>query len=217
MWRSRLSKAWDWVCSRRLVGEDEHHLFYAEFVEKGKPEKRYVEYKDNDITQASDRLPIEWWSWLHNRRDDAPSTAEIIASIRARERLASRVAVLEAEDERQRLRQMSGMTSDSNTEPNTLAPQITGTQDVINAAKAAGEELAARRRRKALERLQGAAVPPTAPADKRPPVLSDHDNDVSNTPSRERNTFPDPTVSNIVFVQSASVQEEITLMHCAPD
>lgn len=111
MWRIRLSRAWDWLRSRRLVGEDEHHLYYTEFIEKGKPERRYVEYKDQNITHSSDRMPIEWWSWLHSRRDDTPSAEEIASSEARQARLAERVAILEAEDEKQRLRQFAGSVS----------------------------------------------------------------------------------------------------------
>lgn len=139
MWRMRLSRTWDWIRSRTLVGEDKHHLFYSEFVSKGKPERRYVEFKDQNITHSSDRMSIEWWSWLHNRRDNIPTVEEIQLSERQQQRLAERVAVLEAEDEKQRLRQFAG------TSPKT---------------KATEEEVKARRRKKALLGLINAAVPP---------------------------------------------------------
>lgn len=143
MWRARLSKTWDWLRSRRLVGEDEHHLFFSEFVESGKPERRYVEYKDRNITHSSDRMPIEWWSWLHNRRDVVPTTLELAASETARHRLAERVAVLEAEDERERLRQMSGLSQAAGGGTGEAAVQ---------------EEVQAKRRRKVLLRLHNAAT-----------------------------------------------------------
>lgn len=108
MWKSGLARTWDWILSRRLVGEDRYHLFYSEFVAKGKPEKRYVEYKDKNITHSSDRMPIEWWSWLHNRRDSIPTLEELEFSELKKEHLAEKVAILEAEDEKQRLRQFSG-------------------------------------------------------------------------------------------------------------
>lgn len=142
MWRSRSFRIWDWLRSRRLVGEDQHHFFYAEFVASDKPERRYVEYKDRDITNSSDRMTIEWWSWLHNRRDSVPSDEEIMISALKKETLAKRVAVLEAEDEKQRLRQFSG------------AP-------IPNVRE---EEAQARRRKKVLLNLSRAAGPPNVNA-----------------------------------------------------
>lgn len=159
MWRTRFSKLWDWVRSRRLVGEDENHLFYSEFVEKGKPERRYVEFKDSNALDSSDRMPVEWWSWLHNRREDVPSEEEIVSSVRARERLAERVAEIEQEDERQRIRQMIAPSQESNPVYDTavIAPSGIDEPNRANVA-AARDELAARRRRRALERLQDAST-----------------------------------------------------------
>lgn len=141
MWRTRISRTWDWLRSRKLVGEDQHHLYYTEFIEKGKPERRYVEYKDNDITSASDRMHIEWWSWLHNRRDTVPSPDEIAISDIKQQQLAQRVAILEAEDEKQRLRQFSGSV------PNKHNTSYTE------------EEARAKRRNKVMMRLANAASP----------------------------------------------------------
>lgn len=140
MWRTRLSKTWDWIRSRQLVGEDQHHFFYTEFISKGKPERRYVEFKDQNITHSSDRMSIEWWSWLHNRRDYTPSIEEIAMSELQQQTLAERVAVLEAEDERQRLRQFAGSSPGGR-------------------AKSTEEEARARRRKKALLRLVDASSP----------------------------------------------------------
>eukprot|EP00177_Eucheuma_denticulatum_P000914 GFKZ01001657.1.p2 GENE.GFKZ01001657.1~~GFKZ01001657.1.p2 ORF type:complete len:196 (+),score=31.26 GFKZ01001657.1:680-1267(+) len=140
MWRARISRTWDWLRSRKLVGEDQHHLYYTEFIEKGKPERRYVEYKDNDITNASDRMHVEWWSWLHNRRDTVPSPDEIALSEMKQQQLAQRVAILEAEDEKQRLRQFAGAG------PNSTS-------------RAKEEEGQARRRNKVMMRLAKAAAP----------------------------------------------------------
>lgn len=133
MWRTRFSRTWNWLRSRKLVGEDEHHLFYTEFIEEGKPERRYVEYKDSDITQSSDRMHIEWWSWLHNRRDSVPTAEEIAHAILKQERLKANVARIEAEDEKQRLRQFAGGKASS------------------------PEDVAERRKRKAFTRLEEAA------------------------------------------------------------
>lgn len=147
MWRARISRTWDWLRSRKLVGEDRYHLYYTEFIERGKPERRYVEYKDNDITAASDRMHIEWWSWLHNRRDTVPSPHEIALSEIKQQQLAQRVAILEAEDEKQRLRQFAGAAQ-------SKPPHATE------------EEAVARRRNKAMMRLARAAAPADhAPAD----------------------------------------------------
>lgn len=108
MWRARLSRTVDWLLSRRLMGEDAHHWFYTEFVARGAPERRYVLYKDRDHTHSSDRMAVEWWAWLHGRRDAVPG-AEELARARGREKgLAERVKVLEAEDEKMRLRQFAG-------------------------------------------------------------------------------------------------------------
>lgn len=145
MWRSRLSRTWDWLRSRKLVGEDEHHFFYTEFISADKPERRYVEYKDHNITHSSDRMAIEWWSWLHNRRDDTPSREELAMSEAKQQRLAEKVAILEAEDEKQRLRQFAG-------------------GQVAQTAQAAEEEVRARRRKKAMMRLTNAASPGGADA-----------------------------------------------------
>lgn len=137
MWRTRLARTWDWIRSRRLVGEDEHHLYYSEFVAKGKSERRYVEYKDRDITQSSDRMPIEWWSWLHNRRDAEPTPDEIALSERKQQNLAERVAILEAEDEKQRLRQYAG----SNQYPARAERRAARRRDVLESlAKAASPD-----------------------------------------------------------------------------
>lgn len=166
MSRSRLSKLLDWVRSRRLVGEDDHHLFFTEFVEKGKPERRYVEYKDNNLTHSSDRMAIEWWSWLHNRRETVPTNEEVAASAQALRKLAERVAVLEAEDERQRLRQQQNMNAHheddqySGPSADAAAAVLMGASSGrADESKANEEEVGARRRRKALERLKNASAP----------------------------------------------------------
>lgn len=136
MWRTRLSKVWDWLKSRRLVGEDDHHLYYSEFIQQNKPDRRYVEYKDKNILHSSDRMSVEWWAWLHNRRDTIPTDLEIKKADEKRRLLAMRVAALEAEDEKQRLRQFSGAP---------MSPLRS--------------EAEARRRKKAMMRLSQAASP----------------------------------------------------------
>lgn len=171
-------------------------MFFTEFVEKGKPERRYVEYKDNNITHSSDRMAIEWWSWLHNRRETVPTNAEIAASARALQKLAERVAVLEAEDERQRLRQQNmnvhrtGNDGDQYSGPNAdaAAAVLMGGSSGRTDASANQEEVGARRRRKALERLKNASAPGAG-----------MDSAVVSTPksgefNHERNVHEEPTV-----------------------
>eukprot|EP00186_Timspurckia_oligopyrenoides_P001161 CAMPEP_0182446088 /NCGR_PEP_ID=MMETSP1172-20130603/3984_1 /TAXON_ID=708627 /ORGANISM="Timspurckia oligopyrenoides, Strain CCMP3278" /LENGTH=146 /DNA_ID=CAMNT_0024641969 /DNA_START=233 /DNA_END=673 /DNA_ORIENTATION=+ len=51
-------------------------------------------------------LPVEWWSWLHGSRDDIPTKEELMASALKREQLKQRVAKIDAEDKKQRLRQL---------------------------------------------------------------------------------------------------------------
>ena len=91
-------------------------MYYFEYVAKGKPERRCVEYKDRVILNSSDRMPIQWWSWLHNRRDTVPTPDEIARSELQKEILAEKVAILEAEDEKQRLRQFAGAAHDLSKE-----------------------------------------------------------------------------------------------------
>ncbi|KAI0564991.1 NADH ubiquinone oxidoreductase subunit NDUFA12 [Gracilaria domingensis] len=167
MWRSRLTRALDWLKSRRLVGEDEHHLFYSEFIEKGKPERRYVEYKDSNILDSSDRMAVEWWAWLHNRRDTIPSIEEIQESELRKHVLAQRVAVIEMEDEKQRLRQFSG------------APRTRSTS-----------EAEAKRRKKVMMRLSKAASP--AATDYDPGIVPVSNEEYMNESRTERNTAEEP-------------------------
>ena len=139
-----MSRTIDWLWSRRLIGEDENHRFYTEFVEKGKPEKRYVEYKDRNITHSTDRMPIEWWSWLHNRRDIPPTPEELVASEQRQRHLAQKVAILEAEDEKQRLRQFSAPKSETIEEKRTrrqaeVRQQLTQASAMPSSARPSGD------------------------------------------------------------------------------
>lgn len=163
MWRTRFSRAWDWLRSRKLVGEDEHHLYYTEFIERGKRERRYVEYKDQNITHSSDRMPVEWWSWLHNRRNNAPSVEEIALSEVKQEQLAERVSILEAEDEKQRLRQFAGSMS--------------GRKESMTE-----EEIRAKRRKNVMVRLAKAASP-ASPEDGKDVVVA---TEVESMPDGEK-------------------------------
>lgn len=190
MWRSRLSRTIDWLWSRRLIGEDENHRFYAEFLEKGKPEKRYVEYKDQNITHSTDRMPIEWWSWLHNRRDTAPTPEELVASEQRQRHLAQKVAILEAEDEKQRLRQFSSPKSETMEEKKT------------------------RRQTEVRKQLtQAAAMPSTArPSgglDIVPSVIPSRSMDQGND---KRNEEEEPQVRELIFYSIFAKQFECTLL-----
>lgn len=106
MWRSRLSTLWDRAVGRRLVGKDSHgnNFFLQSSSEAGKAARRIVEHPDGSPDSAS--MDIEWWSWLHGRREehDTPLPAELKRAAKAREDLAERVAVINAEDAKNRLR-----------------------------------------------------------------------------------------------------------------
>lgn len=104
-WRARLASAVNWLRSRQEVGKDGRHIFYSEYVGKGVPEKRYVEFLDGDLTDSSHGMPTEWWAWLHNRRDAPPTPEELQRSSVQAERLQQRVQRLEDDDARERLRQ----------------------------------------------------------------------------------------------------------------
>lgn len=184
MWRGRMLRAWDWLRSRRLVGEDEHHLFYSEFIARDEPERRYVEYKDRDHLSSSDRMHTEWWAWLHHRRKGTPTETELADDARRRAILATRVAQLEADDERNRLRYATGS--------NTMSPDG-------STATAAAEEHAARRRRDVLLGLQRAAMPGSGPPSDALTSPSDRDRD-----RLVRNDNDDPVVSLRIFLISSS-------------
>jgi NADH:ubiquinone oxidoreductase subunit len=102
MWRSKFAGAWDWMASRALVGHDAIGNSYFVSTTKGVPPKRFVEFRDGVPNMES--MPIEWWAWLHRRRDEPPTEKELMRAIKMSEILAERVAVLNAEDEKDRLR-----------------------------------------------------------------------------------------------------------------
>ncbi len=104
-WRTRWGAAINWLRSRREIGREGRHTFFAEYVGQGQPERRYVEYADGDLTDSSHGMATEWWAWLHGRREDPPTAMEIERSRRSAAALAKRVAALEDEDRRERLRQ----------------------------------------------------------------------------------------------------------------
>lgn len=200
MSRSRLWKnIVDWVWSRRQVGEDAHHRFYAEFISKGVPERRYVEYKDGNHIHASDRMDTEWWSWLHNRRSLPPTEEELATKMKQKHILEQRVQAIEMEEERRRLR----MSFHNRNQQNAAE------RDVL-------------RRRRTLLRLQQAASPrqagptpggddppsssrPDAPPHEDPPHpdarhLSKSQGDST---AEDRNVKEEPTVSLLFNLTSA--------------
>lgn len=107
-WRGQVTRVVNWLRSRRKVGQDGRHTFYAEYMGLENPEKRYVEYEDGDICDSSHGMHTEWWAWLHNRRDEPPTASEITAARARAVALQRRVQIIEEEDARQRLRQFAG-------------------------------------------------------------------------------------------------------------
>lgn len=106
MWRSQLSSLYNRAVGRRLVGRDTHgNIFFLQSsTEPGKAARRVVEHPDGAPDSSS--MDIEWWAWLHGRREeeDVPLPAELQRAAKARDDLAERVAVINAEDEKDRLR-----------------------------------------------------------------------------------------------------------------
>jgi NADH:ubiquinone oxidoreductase subunit len=105
MWRSKMAVAWDWMASRKAVGRDVAGNFYYVSTTKGVPTRRFVEFKDG--VPSTETMPIEWWAWLHRRRDLPPTEEELARATRQSEALAERVAILNAEDEKDRLRSLA--------------------------------------------------------------------------------------------------------------
>lgn len=106
MWRSQLSSLYNRAVGRRLVGKDNHgNLFFLQAsTEPGKAARRVVEHPSGAPDSSS--MDIEWWAWLHGRREeeDIPLPAELQRAAKARDDLAERVSVIDAEDEKDRLR-----------------------------------------------------------------------------------------------------------------
>lgn len=106
MWRSRLSTLWDRALSRRLVGRDNQgNNFYLQAPQApGDASRRIAEHKDG--APDANLMDVEWWAWLHHRRDedDLPSAAELARAAQARAELAERVRIIDAEDAKDRLR-----------------------------------------------------------------------------------------------------------------
>mmetsp|Transcript_18514 Transcript_18514/g.32140 ORF Transcript_18514/g.32140 Transcript_18514/m.32140 type:complete len:175 (-) Transcript_18514:680-1204(-) len=105
MWRGRVARIVDWLYSRSLVGKDLQGNAYYIYYRANEPEKRMVEYI-NKYDQDAKHLPIEGYSWLVHSRADFPKETELRESEEKRRILQMRVAAIEAEDNKQRLRQI---------------------------------------------------------------------------------------------------------------
>lgn len=183
MSRGRLWKGVvDWLWSRRQVGEDAYHRYYAEYVGKGVAERRYVEYKDGNHVHASDRMDTEWWSWLHNRRSLPPTEEELLIKRQQQHVLAQRVQAIELEEERRRLRSLHNRNRQDHHTP-TPSPG----EPPANAA-----ERDVRRRQRTLLRLQQAASPQQND-------LMENREDRSGSPAYESSTRDDTLDSGAQF------------------
>lgn len=130
MWRARLLALWDRVLSRRLVGTDSHgNKYYIQDL-RGRKERRIVEYRGGMMSTRE--VPVEWWAWLHLRRESPPTPEELARAARARESLAERVAALDAEDRKERLRGLYSpkvwAESPSGSEKHAILMQIASAQ-----------------------------------------------------------------------------------------
>jgi NADH:ubiquinone oxidoreductase subunit len=108
MWRARLASACDWLVARSLAGTDSWGNKYYTQAVKGRADRRYVEFRDG--SPSPETMPVQWWAWLHGRRDAPPSPAELARAEADQEALAARVAVLCAEDAKERLRGLGDRT-----------------------------------------------------------------------------------------------------------
>lgn len=110
--RSSWRRIIDWCLSRKAVGTDkEGNVYFEETKQTGSVRKRFVKYTNDSVPDVHS-VPVEWWSWLHYMREDAPSEEEILKHEAHRATVAEKVAKLEAEDRKQRLKQfVSGASS----------------------------------------------------------------------------------------------------------
>lgn len=200
MSRGRLWKGVvDWLWSRRQVGEDVYHRYYAEFTGRGKPDRRYVEYKDGNHIHASDRMDTEWWSWLHHRRDVPPTQQELEGKRNQKQILAQRVQAIEVEEERRRLR--SSLQSQTHQNNNTRS------------SNGSIDDVIAHRRRKVSMRLQQAALP------KETSTALSEIHPMTSRPVPSSISRPKPSKSNALIknadVDDHSVREEPTVSFTA--
>eukprot|EP00871_Galdieria_phlegrea_P000315 jgi/Galph1/1284/GphlegSOOS_G5989.1 len=103
----------DYVLSRKEVGIDRQgNVYFEETKQVGTAKKRFVKYRD-ESTPDVHSVPVEWWSWLHYMRDTPPTEEEIASHEAYRARVAEKVAKIEAEDNKQRLRQFASTSMSS--------------------------------------------------------------------------------------------------------
>jgi len=104
--------------------------YYLEHVRAGEKERRSVQYAERvpDIHA----LPMEWWSWLRHTRRLPPTALEIRESDARRARLAERVAALESEDLKQRIREQSTKSTGNEEalEPRGITASLSGSYPV---------------------------------------------------------------------------------------
>jgi NADH:ubiquinone oxidoreductase subunit len=110
--RSSWRRILDWCLSRKAVGRDKQgNVYFEETRQTGSVRKRFVKYTDESSPDVHS-VPVEWWSWLHYMREEAPSDEEISRHEAHRAKVAEKVAKIEAEDHKQRLKQfVSGASS----------------------------------------------------------------------------------------------------------
>lgn len=106
------------VFKQELVGIDKignKYYRYPDTDPNGNPvEKRIVDLVEQEYDPES--IPPEWMSWLHRFRDEVPTDEEIERLQASRADLKQRVAALDEEEYKRRLRleslQAEGMSSD---------------------------------------------------------------------------------------------------------
>ncbi|GJD08380.1 hypothetical protein Gasu2_26860 [Galdieria sulphuraria] len=107
--RSSWRRIIDWCLSREAIGTDKQgNVYFEETRQTGSVRKRFVKYTSIPDVHS---VPVEWWSWLHYMREDPPSEQEISSHEAHRAKVAEKVAKIEAEDRKQRLKQFVSGTS----------------------------------------------------------------------------------------------------------
>lgn len=71
------------------------------------PNRREVEYASDDILGETSTVPMSWHSWLRHGRVHAPTPDELEAEEQARLALKSRVATINAADQKLRLQELA--------------------------------------------------------------------------------------------------------------
>ncbi|GJQ09866.1 hypothetical protein GpartN1_g1657.t1 [Galdieria partita] len=109
--RSSWKRIIDWCLSRKAIGTDKQgNIYFEETRQTGSFRKRFVKYRNESIPDVHS-VPVEWWSWLHYMRENPPSEQEILNHEAHRSKVAEKVAKIEAEDRKQRLKQFVSSTS----------------------------------------------------------------------------------------------------------